>query len=74
MVSVRAGLIDVFQQMGKFLCPVKNYTFVPWFDTSTDAGGGGGGRKINVTFCKLGLYNKPVLYLPATYNCLCPIH
>jgi hypothetical protein len=39
MVSVRAGLIDVIQQMGKFLCPVKNFTFVPWFDTSTDVGG-----------------------------------
>jgi hypothetical protein len=41
MVSVRAGLTDVIQQMDKFLCAVKNFTCVPWLDTSIDAGGGG---------------------------------
>jgi hypothetical protein len=49
MVSVRAGLIDVIQQMNKFLCPVKNFTFVPWFETSTDTRG----RIMNVTLCIL---------------------
>jgi hypothetical protein len=45
MVSVRAGLIVVMQQMDKFLCTVKNFIFVPWFYTSTDAAG----RIMNVT-------------------------
>jgi hypothetical protein len=41
-VLVRGGLIDVIQQMDKVLCRIKNFTFVPCFDNSTDAGGGGG--------------------------------
>jgi hypothetical protein len=68
IVSVRGGLIDVIQQMDKFLCRV-NFTFVPWFDTSTVVGG----RLMKVIFCILRSSNNPVLYLPTNYTYLCPI-
>jgi hypothetical protein len=61
------GRFDVIQQMDKFLCPVKNYTFVPWFDTSTDRGQDNECYIVHT----MQLEQYCIVF---TSTCLCPIH